>query len=143
MEEDKSRSEIKNSRDKEKIIKKIKNIGKDFKIFGLLKIIFVFFIFKNYESLNLYFLDIILMIATSILYLVLGKKIEENIDKNTKIYLKILFWQLIAFAILGAVLIAVDSSRSIIGIVISLVLAIYASYGIKKSKLIDIEDNKK
>jgi hypothetical protein len=136
-----------NKLNEKEIVEKIRNIGKYFQIFGYLKILLgigiAFSIIGNAGLLNFYYSDTALTIVIGILYVIFGGRIAKNIDRNTKTYLRFFFWQLIIFAIIGFLVAAVNGEKSVAGVGISLVFAIYANSGLKKIKLINVEGETK
>jgi hypothetical protein len=135
------------SEEQEKLVNEVKGVGNFFQIFGYIKVIFgvviIFLLVTNSDALefiSLGYTDIAITIIIGVLWIILGGRIARKINKNSKKYLRVIFWLLIILGIAGFLLNIAAGGNGSGGLVISIFFAVYANKGLKKLKLINPKD---
>lgn len=133
--------------DQEKLIREVKSVGNFFKIFGYIKVIFggviVFLLATNSDALefiSLGYSNVAFTIIIGVLWIILGGRVAKNVDKDSKNYLRVIFWILIAQFLIGfftTVVANTESGTRHAPSIIPVLFAIYANKGLKKLKLIN------
>ena len=126
-----------------KLIDEIKQVGGVFYGFGYLVIglvIILFFVGQADSGLPTLFSysDLAIGVVGGILWIILGGRVRKNVDIRTKRYLWIIFWLLLINIVISFVVQTAKGNVRYTGIVIPILLAIYANKGLKKLKKIDI-----